>query len=143
MAQGWWANVADGRICGRNRGRSGSTCGNPGAEAPAPYPGLAAAQRLPRFLWQPAALQHLWLIPPTLGRKLAMPGRAPGWPQAEKIFKRGLYSQIAREYNRRDERKWFICGAGYLDNTPKWGDIQICLITCYRLNTRHATRRCH
>jgi hypothetical protein len=19
---------------------------------------------------------------------------------------------------------------GYLDNTPKWGDIQICLITC-------------
>src|SRR5664279_5715859 len=36
MAQGWWANVADGRICGRNRGRSGSTCGNPGAEAPAP-----------------------------------------------------------------------------------------------------------
>ncbi len=20
---------------------------------------------------------------------------------------------------------------GYLDNTPKWGDIQICLITCW------------
>jgi hypothetical protein len=40
-----------------------------------------------------------------------------------------LYSQMGREYNRPDERKWFICGAGYLDITPKWGDIQTCLIT--------------
>src|ERR1039457_4413247 len=104
---GWWANVADGRICGRNRGRSGSTCGNPGAEAPAPEPAPAAPQRLPRFLWQPAASQHLWLIPPTLGRRLAMLGRATGWPQAEKIFERALYSRMGREYNRPDERKWF------------------------------------
>ena len=121
MAQGWWANVADGRICGRNRGGSGSTCGNPGAEAPTPEPAPAAAQRLPRFLWQPAALQHLWLIPPTLGRRLAMPGRAPGWPQAEKTFKRALYSRMGREYNRPDEGKWFICGAGVPGYHPKTG----------------------
>jgi hypothetical protein len=57
-------------------------------------------------------LQHLWLIPPTLGRRLAILGLAPGWPQAEKIFKRALYSRMGREYNRPDERKWFICGAG-------------------------------
>ncbi len=84
MAQGLWTTGADGHGCGRNRGRSGSTYGSPGAGAPAPEPVPAAAQRLPRFLWQPAASQPVWLLPPTPGRSLARIERASGRRQAEK-----------------------------------------------------------
>jgi hypothetical protein len=130
MAQGLWANGADGHICGRNRGRSGSTYGSPGAGAPAPVPVPASAQRLPKFLSQPAASQHVWLIPPTLGRSLARIERASGRRQAEKPLKIGLYSPAGRSKNGPDEEKPLIRGAGRLDNTPKWDVIQTCLITC-------------
>ena len=78
------------------RGWGGDDGAVPGG-APAPAPVPAAAQRLPRFLWQPAASQHVWLIPPTLGRSLARIERASGRRQAEKPLKIGLYSPAWEE----------------------------------------------
>jgi len=62
----------------------------PGSPAPEPVP--AALQRLPKFLWQPAASQLVRLIPPTLGRSLARIERASARRQAEKPPKIRLYS---------------------------------------------------
>jgi hypothetical protein len=76
---------------GRYRGRSGSICGGRGAGPPAPEPLPAAAQRLPTFLWQPAASQPVWRIPPTLGRSLARIELASGLRQAEQPPRIGLY----------------------------------------------------
>ena len=74
-------------ICGRNPSSSGSTYGSPSAGVPAPEPVPAAAQRLPQLLWQPAASQPVWLIPPTPGRSFARIEPASGRRQAETPLK--------------------------------------------------------
>src|SRR5438045_9648816 len=121
MARGSWPNVADGRICGRSRGRSGSTCGNPGAGELAPEPVPAAAQRLPRFLWQPAASQNVSVIPPRLGRSLAIVGQASGRRQAEIFVKIGFTAEHTRSKDGFDEKKRFIRRRGASGYRPKMG----------------------
>ena len=100
------------------------------AGAPAPEPVPAAAQRLPKFLWQPAASRPVWLIPPSLGRSLAGIERASGRQQAEKPLrnwalqpKLGGLTMALMKRNPSSEQ------AGRLDNTPKWDVIQVWLIT--------------
>src|ERR1039458_9336666 len=117
MAQGLWANAADGHICGRNRGRSDSTYGSPGAGAPAPEPVPAAAQRLPKFLWQP-----VWLIPPTLGQTWASVERPSERGQAEKPLRiRPLQSNLGGVKTALMKKNPSSEQAGRLDNTPKLG----------------------
>jgi hypothetical protein len=42
---------------------------------------------------QMIASQHVWLVPPTFGRRLAMIGQAPGRRQVGRLVKMGLYSR--------------------------------------------------
>jgi hypothetical protein len=96
-AQGSLANGADGGICGRSRGKSGSIHGSLAAGPLAFPPVPAAAQRLPGFLWRPVAWRDVGLIPPTLGRSAAGLRQASAWAQVGKHLKTRLYSGISAE----------------------------------------------
>ncbi len=101
------------------------------AGAPAPEPVPAAAQRLPKFLSQPAASQPIWLLPPTLGRSLARTERPSGRRLAEKPLRnRALQPNLVGVETALMKRNASSESAGRLDNTPKWDVIQVCLITC-------------
>ena len=126
-------------FCCRNRGRSDSTYGSPGAGAPAPEPVPAAAQRRPKFLWQPAASQPVWLIPLTLGQTWARVECASERGQAEKPLRiRPLQSNPGGLKTALMKKNPSSEQARRLDNTPKWDVIQICIITCSAVN---ASRR--
>ena len=108
------------------------------AGAPAPEPVPAAAQRLPKFLWQPAASQPIWQITPTLGRSLARIGRASGRRQAEKPLRnRALQPDLGGVETALMKRNASSASAGRLDNTPKWDVIQVRLITCWTSGPPH------
>ena len=81
---------ADSRIGGRSSDRSSSIYGRLGAGALALPPVPAAAQRLPRSLWQPAAWDYEGLAPPSLGRRRAPVGRTPACTQVGRPVNRGL-----------------------------------------------------
>jgi len=68
-----------------------------------------------------------------LGEVWQCQGERPG-SRCWKIVKRRFTAEwggsniVPMRGNGFNEGKWFICGAGHLDNTPKWVNIQICLI---------------
>ena len=71
MAQGSWANVTDGRTCGKNQNKSAPTCGsrNVAVSALASRPNPAQSQPIP--LREPPAWQRFGFRAPAHGRVLA------------------------------------------------------------------------
>ena len=117
---GCWI-LENGRICGKSRSKTAPTCGSPDAGLPAPEPDPAAAGRRPICLREPAAWQRLWLIPPPLGRMVAIVRKLSRGSQAEKTARIAFTRGLGLGKSAFDDRKGFIRRRGLLAYHPKMG----------------------
>jgi len=91
----------------------------------------AAAGRPPMSLRKPAAWQRLWLIPPPLGRGWGrLWGSSLEAPKLKELVQLPLHGAWDQVEERLMKGK-VSSGAGVCwPIIPKWGDRQVCLITC-------------